>query len=357
MKPVYKTKLFTVALSLAAILPVVSVKAGNPDRAGQAGATELLINPWARSSGWGGANSGSIQGLESQFLNVAGTAFTKKTEVLFSHTNFLQGSGITLNAFGLTQKMGESGVLGISIVSMSFGDVDITTNDQPEPSLGTYSPQYINLGISYAKTFSNAISGGFTLRIIDESISNLNASGVALDAGIQYTTGSNEDRDNIHLGIALRNVGTPLSFGGDGLSTRVNAPNTSQVYSLSVNQRVEGFEMPSLVNIGAAYDFELLKDHMLTLAGNFTSNSFTNDQFTAGLQYSFRKMFMLRGGFTYEDNLFDDNLRTTAYSGPSAGLTIEVPMGSTGKKFGVDYSYRATNPWNGIHSFGFRFNL
>ena len=183
-KRVYKTKLFTVALSLAAILPVVSVKAGNPDRAGQAGATELLINPWARSSGWGGANSGSIQGLESQFLNVAGTAFTKKTEVLFSHTNFLQGSGISLNAFGLTQKMGESGVLGISLVSMSFGDVAITTNDQPEPSLGTYSPQYINLGISYAKTFSNAISGGFTLRIIDESISNLNASGVALDAKV-----------------------------------------------------------------------------------------------------------------------------------------------------------------------------
>ena len=26
--------------------------AGNPQRAGQAGASELLINPWARTSGW-----------------------------------------------------------------------------------------------------------------------------------------------------------------------------------------------------------------------------------------------------------------------------------------------------------------
>ena len=356
MKSVYKIKLVSLALAMLAI-PTGVVKAGNPDRIGQAGATELLINPWARSAGWGGANSGSAQGLEAQFLNVAGTAFTKKTEVLFSHTNYLQGSGITLNAFGITQKMGESGVLGLSIMSMAFGEVDITTVDQPEPSLGTYSPQYINLGISYAKTFSNSIYGGLTLRIIDESISNVSAGGIAVDAGIQYVTGNNEAKDNIHFGIALRNVGTPLQFGGDGLSTRVNAPNTNNVYQLTVEQRTEGFEMPSLINIGLAYDLELVKDHELSIAGNFTSNSFTNDQYTMGLQYGFKKLFMLRGGFTYEDGLFDDALRTTVYSGLSAGMTVDLPLGSGGKKFGIDYSYRSTQPWDGIHSFGFRFVL
>ncbi|MBK8363153.1 MAG: PorV/PorQ family protein [Bacteroidetes bacterium] len=269
----------------------------------------------------------------------------------------MQGSGITLNSFGIAQKMGESAVLGLSIMSMAFGEVDITTVDLPEPSLGTYSPQYINIGISYAKTFSNSIYGGLTLRIIDESISNVSAGGIAIDAGIQYVTGNNEEKNNIRFGIALKNVGTPLQFGGDGLSTRVDAPNTNNVYQLTVEQRTEGFEMPSLINIGLAYDFIMAKEHVLTLAGNFTSNSFTNDQFTGGLQYSFKKLFSLRGGFTYEDNLFDDDLRTTVYSGPSAGLTVDVPMGSSGKKFGIDYSYRATQPWDGIHSFGFRFIL
>lgn len=89
---------------LTILLPLIS-NAGNPDRAGQAGASELLINPWARSSGWGGANSGSVHGLEASFLNVAGIAFTKKTEVIFSHTNFLKGSGININAFGISQKL------------------------------------------------------------------------------------------------------------------------------------------------------------------------------------------------------------------------------------------------------------
>jgi hypothetical protein len=48
--------LFTIAV----FLPVNEMWAGNKDRAGEAGASELLINPWARSSGWGGANTASV---------------------------------------------------------------------------------------------------------------------------------------------------------------------------------------------------------------------------------------------------------------------------------------------------------
>ncbi len=356
MKYTVNNRLFA-ALLLTLLIPSAKVKAGNPDRAGQAGATELLINPWARSSGWSGANSGCAHGVEAQFLNVAGTAFTKNTEAVFSHSNFLQGSGITINALGLTQKVGESGVLGFSLMSMAFGEVQITTTELPEGGLGNYNPQYINLGISYAKIFSNSIYGGINFKIISESISNVGASGLAIDAGIQYVTGTNENRDNVKFGIALKNVGTPLKFGGDGLSTRVQAPATSNVYQLAVENKASGFEIPSLLNIGAAYDFALAENHKLTAALSFTSNSFTNDQFIGGLEYSFMNKFMIRGGFAYEKDVFDDILRSTVYTGPSAGVTVDLPMGKTGKSFGVDYSYRATNPWDGVHSFGIRFTL
>jgi hypothetical protein len=354
---------FTLSKSLFSLLvatiacPSLKVEAGNPDRAGQAGATELLINPWARSSGWAGANSGAIHGIEAQFYNVAGTAFTKGTEAVFSHTNYLQGSGITLNALGFAQKVGESGVLGLSLMSMAFGEVQVTTTEQPEGGLGSYNPQFINLGISYSKMFSNSIYGGLNFKIISESISNVGASGVAIDAGIQYVTGTNEDRDNVKFGIALKNVGTPLKFGGDGLSTRVTAPNTTGVYQLTVENKASGFEIPSLLNIGAAYEFKFGVDHGLTAAFSFTSNSFTNDQFTGGLEYRFMNRFMLRTGYMYEKDINDDNLRTTVYTGLSAGVSIDLPLGKSGKAFGIDYSYRATNPWDGIHSFGIRFTL
>jgi hypothetical protein len=356
MKSIYRSRIIRLIL-ITLIVPVGIIKAGNPDRAGQAGATELLINPWARSSGWNGANSGGIRGLEAQFYNVAGTAFTTKTEILFSHSNYLQGSGMSINAFGVSQKVGEAGVLGLSLMSLSFGDIEVTTTELPEGGLGKYTPQFINLGISYAKTFSNSIYGGFNLKIISESISNVNASGIAIDAGIQYVTGTNEDANNIKFGIALKNVGTSLKFSGDGLSTRVQAPATNNNYQMTIEQRASGFEMPSLLNIGASYDFDLAIEHKLTVAATFTSNSFTNDMFIGGLEYRFKNIFMLRGGFAYEKDIFDDALRATVFTGPSAGATVDVPLGKTGKSFGIDYSFRATNPWDGVHSFGIRFTL
>ncbi len=356
MKFLRRKSLIAIAL-FGSILPAGKVIAGNPDRVGQAGATELLINPWSRSSGWSGANSGSINGIEAQFYNVAGIAQNRKTEAVFSHTNYLQGTGMGINAFGLAVKSGESGVLGFSLMSLSFGDVQITTTELPEGGLGNYKPQYINIGFSYAKMFSNSIFGGVTLKIIDESISNVSAGGIAIDAGIQYVTGTNEDRNNVKFGIALKNVGTPLKFGGDGLSTRVNAPATNNVYQLTIEQKASGFEIPSLINIGATYDFNIAADHTLSAAVTFTSNSFTNDQFIGGLEYRFLNKFMIRGGFIYEKDLFDDNLRTTVYSGPSAGVTLDLPLGKSGKSFGIDYSYRASDPWDGIHSFGVRFAL
>ncbi len=39
--------------------------AGNDTKRGQGGAVELLINPWARTSGMAGANSGIVRGIES----------------------------------------------------------------------------------------------------------------------------------------------------------------------------------------------------------------------------------------------------------------------------------------------------
>ena len=107
--------------------------AGNEDRAGSAGATELLINPWAKSSSWGSAGISSVNGLEAIFLNVAGLAYAEQTEIQFSRTNWLGSiTGIGLNAAGLAQKVGESGVFGISFVGMNYGDLQITTTELPD---------------------------------------------------------------------------------------------------------------------------------------------------------------------------------------------------------------------------------
>ena len=176
------------------------------ERVGQAGAYELLINPWARSSGLASSNTASIRGIESVFLNVAGLTGTNSTEIMFSHASWF--ADISISSFGVGQKVGDTGVMGISFMSLDFGEIVRTTEQNPNGGLGTFSPQFMNVGLSYAKKFTDRISGGVTLRLISESAAEIAANGFSFDTGIHYVTGS---RNQAKFGIALKNIGTGIN--------------------------------------------------------------------------------------------------------------------------------------------------
>jgi hypothetical protein len=345
-------QILSIVLILAAMVPS-DVYAGNPQRAGEAGASFLLLNPWAPGSGWGGANTARCEGLESTFLNVAGSAFLQKTELNFTHTNLYSGAGISLNAFGFSQKVGEAGVLSMSVVSLDYGEEDITTVNQPEGGIGTFHPQESVIGISFAKEFSNSIYGGMTVKILNSAISDVAASGVAFDAGIQYVTGNQEQ---LRFGIAMKNVGPTAKFQGDGISFRGTIPETE--VDMTVEQRSAAFELPSLITIGIAYDVNFTQDVRLTPALNFTSNAFTKDQFHFGAEFAYKKILFLRGGYVHEKDIDSSELSETLYTGWSYGFSLQVPLNKeTGSFFSIDYSYRTTNPFLGVHSVGARISL
>ena len=355
MKNLYRF-LVTLLLITALLLPFERIHAGNKDRSGQAGAPELLINPWARSAGWGSVTTSNIKGLESMFTNIAGLAFTHKTELIFSHTLWLKGSGCTISNFGLAQRLGESSVLGLSVFSMKFGDLDVTTIEQPDGTGATFSPSLLNVALAFSKAFSNSIYGGIVLKVISESIPDASAQGVSLDVGIQYVTG---DRDQAKFGVSLKNVGPKMKFTGDGFSIKAFFQGNDN--AITVYQRSESFELPAQLRIGASYDFLIGDWNRLTLAANFISNSFTKDQVTLGLEYSLKEYLMLRGAYTYEEGIYksiEDADRTNAYKGPSVGVTVEIPFSKkTNASFGLDYSYQTTDHFDGTHTIGARLNF
>lgn len=348
------SKLLIIALCVVTFALPLSIMAGNKDRAGQAGASELLINPWAKSAGWNGANVACAIGLESMFTNIAGMAFTPKTELVFSHTNWLKGSEVFINNFGFSQKVGESGVLGASVMAMNFGDIPITTDDLPEGGIGTYAPKYMNINFAFAKAFSNSIYGGFNIKLISEATSDISAQGFGIDAGIQYVTGI---RDNIHFGIALKNWGPTMKFKGDGLSIR-SWLSTSNSNQYTLEQRSAEFDLPLQLNIGGSYAFLFNEKHHLTLAGAFVSNAFYKDQFILGGEYFLMDYVGLRAAYAYENGINSAEDRTNALTGFSGGLTVQVPLSKEkNTKFAIDYSYRSSDPFAGTHSIAVRMNF
>lgn len=343
--------------------------AGNDQRIGQAGATEILINPWGMSSGLAGSNVASVRGIEAMYQNIAGAAFVNKTEVGFTHTRWLVGSDISINNFGLAQKLGETGALTLGVTSLSFGDIMRTTVENPEGGSGTYNISYSTISIGYAKEFSNSIYGGFNLKVISEGLSDVTSTGVALDAGIMYITGlgknklGKKNRDNFKFGITLKNVGPTMIFKGDGLSFK---GQSNSGVPMTVENRGQDFEMPTQLTLGLAYDIKLgskidtvsnkiKADHIITVSGAFISNSFTKDQYSGGLEYSYRNLFQVRGGYMYENDIYDSETSAIVYQGPSVGATVKIPLvKEEGSYIGIDYSYRSTNNFSGVHTIGVR---
>ena len=334
-------------------LTSIETHAGNPDRQGEAGAYELLMNPWARSAGLSALTASMVQGVESMRINVAGLSRINKTEINIGHTDYLSGTDTRLNAFGLAQKVGKNknGALGLSLMAVDFGEIRVTTTDQPDGTGATFEPTFFNLGIGYSYIFDNRISVGFVLRLVSESNSEISGQGFAIDAGVQYVTG---ERDNFKFGISLRNVGTKMKFAGQGLSFKIDPDGSDPAGEIVLKQDAATFELPSLLNIGLSNDFYAAGVHRITLIASFTGNSFSRDQVGAGIEYSFKERFMIRAGYKTDIGTEEGVDINNVYSGLSGGATFVLPISKKAKDsvLRLNYAYRATDVFDGTHNLG-----
>lgn len=348
-------KIMKGSMIAGAVLACSASFAGNEDRVGEAGASQLLVNPWARSSAWADAGVASVNGLEATFTNVAGLAFTDKTQIKVNYTNWLGSANIDLYSAGLAQRISDQDVISVAIQAFGFGEVYQTTVDLPEPTGAVFTPRQNIVNVGYAREFSNSIYGGFNLKVLTESVANMSASGVAFDAGIRYVTG---EQDHVKFGISLKNVGPTMQFDGDGLATPITYQTTGG--SATLEQRANDFEMPSQLVMGVSYDFLFSETNKLTAAGSFTANSFSNDQYRFGLDYGMateKAAFNVRAGYVLEKDIFSVDNRTNALSGLTAGFSVDALVGESKAPIGIEYCYRMSPVFGGINSFGITLSL
>lgn len=346
---------YTYLMPWFVLLTASAAFAGNPDRQGEAGANQLLVNPWARSAGFHTMSTANITGTEAMFLNVAGLSRINKTQLQIGHTRYLVNSDININALGFGQRVGKGGAFGISLIAFDLGDFEYTTEDVPEGSGATFSPSFFNLGVSYAHLFANKVSVGVTVKFVNEGISNARASAAALDAGVQYVTG---EKDRFKFGISLRNVGTKMRFQGEGLSKPLPNPGPTFPYNNTYYERSAAYELPSQLNIGLSNDWLFGSLSRLTLVLNFTSNAFSRDQVGGGLEFALGQNFAIRGGYKYEFDAAPGSVEATIDNGFSGGLSVSLPVKKeSNTRISLDYAYRNTEIFQGIHNVGLRLDL
>lgn len=305
--------------------------AGGRDRAGTAGAQELLIPVGARGISLGGSNLSNVSGIDAIYWNPAGLADSKKSvDVMFSHMSYLADINVEYGAVAVN--FSGFGSVALSIKTLGFGDISYTTEDAPD-GIGTFSPSYITMGLTYSRQLTDRILVGANFKVVSEQIMRTSATGFAFDVGVQYHNLG--DLKGFNIALALKNLGPDMRFDGSDLYRSGSALQTlrgSQLYKVEAAP----FGVPSSLEMGLSYQKGFDEDNLLTVTGSFLNNNFADDEYKLGLEYNFKDLLSLRGAYSMAPQT--PNKDDYIY-GPSFGVGVHF---FAGVEMTVDYGYRWT---------------
>ncbi len=314
---------------LIILLIATSIYAGDVARKGTSGAEEVLIPVGARGIATGGSFLANVTGLESLFYNPAGLDIYPQTEAMFSYITYL--ADIDISYFAVGTSLGDFGSFAFDLKTIDFGDIPITTIAFPDGTGDTYSPSFITFGLTYSKVLTDRISIGTNMKLVTENIGNTNATGFAVDAGVQYRFSS-----ELMIGATVKNIGTNMNFTGDDLSARTTIPNTVPgAASGSYEIITEPFLIPSSFQLSLTYALNFNEQNSLLFAGAYTANNAYEDVANFGLEYGFMNNFFVRGGYNYLVQNQDQSIYGLTFG---AGVNYDI---GGGVGFVFDYAYRA----------------
>jgi hypothetical protein len=314
---------------LIILLIATSIYAGDVARKGTSGAEEVLIPVGARGIATGGSFLANVTGLESLFYNPAGLDVYPQTEAMFSYITYL--ADIDISYFAIGTSLGDFGSLGFELKTIDFGDIPETTIQFPDGTGDTYSPSFITFGLAYSKVLTDRIAIGTNMKLVTENIGNTNATGFAVDAGVQYRF-SNE----LMIGATVKNIGTNMNYSGDDLTSRTTIPGTVPgAASGSYEILTEPFLIPSSFQLSLTYVLNFDQRNNLSFAGAYTANNAYEDAANFGFEYGFMNNFFVRGGYSYLVQNQDQSIYGLTFG---AGVNYDIGAG-VGVVF--DYAYRA----------------
>ncbi|MFQ6673171.1 MAG: PorV/PorQ family protein [Fidelibacterota bacterium] len=349
---------------LVAVLLVTSLvdvaEAGSKRRRGTAGVQELLIPLGARGIAMSGSFVAGLSGIEASAWNPAGVAaMSTNGEAMFSHVNWI--ADINLTYVGVASRFG-SNFFGVTMQTVNFGDIPITTTRFPDGTGEDFSPSYLTLGFLFSKKMTDRILFGADIKLVHEGIMRENANGLVVDAGVQYRAGTS----GIRIGAALRNLGLSMIFNGpdlEDLFVPFGAEPGTPVEPRRV--KLQEFEPPTNLELGVAYGPVNLGPGTVSVAGSFLNNNFSFDEFRLGGEFAFLDMLFIRGGVTLGldpepfgpdfrantgDEEGDDRWERNSEEfiwGPTAGFGLNTSK-FTGVNLDVDYAYRSAKFFDSV---------
>ncbi|UCG60728.1 MAG: PorV/PorQ family protein [Candidatus Zixiibacteriota bacterium] len=301
------------AFCLVALLSVSEVR--GQAKVGTTGAQFLELGVTARAMGMAEAFTAVADDISAVYYNPAGLVYMYGREAAFSYISMPADISYYFGAIGLPlESIG--GVLGISAYTLTSGDmIETDYVNAADPQAGTgriFSYNDFALAVSYGRYLTDRFSIGLSVKYIGEFAHDYSASGWSADVGTNYDTGFR----NFTIAMAITNFGPDMRMIADD-------------YPLPINFK-----------FGAAINVIDGDDHVLTFAAEGSHPSDNLEKYNAGMEYTFKELFVLRGGGRFNYNV----------DGLTAGGGVRVPFGEE-SELRFDYAYQDFGILTEVHRF------
>lgn len=319
----------------------IDTYAGGGKRNGTSAGQELLLPVSARALAMSGAYLAGLEGIDAIFYNPAGLGVTENSaEAMFTYMNYIADIGFSAAAVGINFE--GFGSLGFSVRTLDFGDIPVTTVENPYGTGATFSPTFVTMGVTYSNALTDRIRVGINVNLISEEIMRTSALGVAFDAGVQYNGVAGIE--GLKFGVALKNLGPAMKFDGPDLlrtAEETGVARGNQFYKIDA----AAFEMPSQLELGLAYERTFADNYKALIATSFQNNNFSHDEYRLAGEFSYNNLIFLRGGYTHVNEAGSGSEDQFLF-GPTfgAGVNIEGGLNIT-----VDYAYRWVRYFDANH--------
>jgi len=336
-------KMLRILLIAALTLALCSaVFAQSGSRIGTAGATQLLIPVGSVGTAMGGSFLANARGIEAIDWNPAGLSVGAKTaQAMFSRMSYI--ADMDVNYFAAAGKLGDFGLLGLSVKWVDVGEIEATTIDSPEGSGVSINPTIMTLALTYSRAMTDRIHFGVNVKPVIEKFGTVSGSTMAFDFGLQYREGNS----GIRFGIALKNLGARMRYDGTALEHNLVTPGQPpDATAQPLRVRLAPVDLPALLEMGIAYDIKVNGHMGLNLSGTYLNHNYATDEYRVGAEWALSNLLYVRGGFSLSaalqrpgaNNTEIDEDTAITDAKPSFGFGLKRSQGDT--DFALDYAYR-----------------
>lgn len=322
---------------------VVETFGGGQNRAGTAGAPELRIPVGAKYLAMVGSPIASVTGLEAIYWNPAGVDFSPTSaNALFSYRSYI--ADMSINFIAASGRLGDLGSVGLSFRSLNIGEINVTTMDQPDGTGQIINPSYFILGLTYSKQLTDRVSIGASFNLINENIDRVSASGFSFDFGVQYK--NLFEVPGFSFGAVIKNLGSSIKYDGNGLYTEAVSAGDRGPTFLKVD--AASAELPSEIGIGLSYVKKFDEENSVTVSTTFQNNNYTYDDYKIGLEYTFKDILYIRGGYLFSPQ--SNDATPNIFQNYTLGIGVNLKQFSD-IDLSVDYAYVPVKYFDGNHVF------